>query len=264
MLRTCHGRTVAQRLSADTNAPTPMIVSSTPSSATARPRSARRFGRAAALTTVTLAATLTSVASIALTEASPVAASPAIAPEMATNALADQITMAAAEAVTSLEAYDQSGNPADAQDLAWHRAIAARYTAQQLGYDELQMVTAWSDAPLGHQRALLGALTQIGVPYRTNTSKPGIGFDCSGLTTYAWAGAGVELYRQSGSQINEAAPLTREHAKAGDLVHYPGHIMMYLGVGDAIIHSITHGRTVEVDTISERRRNTVRWGDPTA
>ena len=263
MLRSCHGRTVAQRLGADSNAPTPMIVSSTPSRATARARFARRLGRASALTTATLAVTLTSVTSISLIDATPVAASPAIAPEMATNALADQITMAADEAVASLEAYERSGDPADAQDLAWHRAIAARYTAQQLGYDELAMVAAWSDAPLGHQRALLGALTQIGVPYRTNTSKPDVGFDCSGLTTYAWAGAGVELYRQSGSQIDDAAPLTRETAKAGDLVHYPGHVMMYLGVGDAVVHSITHGRTVEVDTISERRRDSVRWGDPT-
>ena len=49
-------------------------------------------------------------------------------------------------------------------------------------------------------------MTQVGVPYRTNTSQEGVGFDCSGLTTYAWARAGVELFRQSGTQINEAAP----------------------------------------------------------
>jgi len=35
--------------------------------------------------------------------------------------------------------------------------------------------------------ALLSALTQVGVPYRRNMSKVGIGFDCSGLTAYAWA-----------------------------------------------------------------------------
>ena len=63
----------------------------------------------------------------------------------------------------------------------------------------------------------------------------------------------MELFRQSGTQINEAAPLDRATAKAGDLVYYPGHVMLYLGVGDAIIHSVQTGRTVEIDTISGRR-----------
>jgi len=39
-------------------------------------------------------------------------------------------------------------------------------------------------------------------------------------------------------------------------------VMMYLGVGDAIIHSVQRGRTVELDTISDRRTNSVRFGDP--
>ena len=63
----------------------------------------------------------------------------------------------------------------------------------------------------------------------TNTSKPGVGFDCSGLTTYAWGGPASSSHRQSGSQIS-----TRRHAtdaaEAGDLVQYPGHVMMWLGV----------------------------------
>ena len=88
-------------------------------------------------------------------------------------------------------------------------------------------------------------------------------FDCSGLTSFAWRSAGHELTRQSGSQISQAERLARDTAKAGDLVHYPGHVMMYLGVGDAIVHSVQTGRTVEIDTISGRRRNSVRWGDPT-
>ena len=107
-------------------------------------------------------------------------------------------------------------------------------------------------------------MTQVGVPYRSHSSVEGVGFDCSGLTSYAWGRAGQELYRQSGTQIREAAPLDRSTARAGDLVHYPGHVMIYLGVGDAIVHSVHSGRTVEVDTISERRRNTVNFGDPTS
>ncbi len=180
--------------------------------------------------------------------------------ELPVNQLAPEITTAASAAVAALDAYNATGSVEDERTLAWHRAITARYTARQLGYDELAMVDAWSSAPIGHQRAVLGALTQVGVPYRTNTSVEGEGFDCSGLTYYAWQGSGVELFRQSGSQISEAKTLPRESAKAGDLVHYPGHVMLYLGVGDAILHSVNTGRTVEIDTIS---RDSVTFGDPT-
>jgi cell wall-associated NlpC family hydrolase len=179
--------------------------------------------------------------------------------ELAVNELAPEITTAARSAVAALDSFAETGSVADEQTLAWHRAIAARYTAQQLGYDELAMVDAWSSTTISHQRAVLGALTQVGVPYRTNTSIENEGFDCSGLTTYAWAGAGVELFRQSGSQISDSKHLDRESAKAGDLVHYPGHVMLYLGVDDAIVHSIQTGRTVEIDTI---RRGSVSFGDP--
>jgi cell wall-associated NlpC family hydrolase len=126
------------------------------------------------------------------------------------------------------------------------------------------MVAAWAATPIAHQRAVLAAMTQVGVPYRRNSSAEGVGFDCSGLTTFAWAKAGVQLVRQSGQQIRDAQPLDRTTAKAGDLVQYPGHVMMYLGVGDAVIHSVMTGRTVELDTISERKASRVRFGDPTA
>lgn len=218
---------------------------------------ARRCVRTAALVVASFAAvTATSIGSVAFDAGTASAQSL----ELPVNELAPEITSAAREAVEALDAFAQSGSVADEQTLAWHRSIAARYTAQQLGYDELAMVDAWSSTPLAHQRAVLGALTQVGVPYRTNTSVENEGFDCSGLTTYAWAGAGVELYRQSGSQISQAKRLDRESAKAGDLVHYPGHVMLYLGVDDAIVHSVNTGRTVEIDTI---RRGRVSFGDPT-
>ncbi|MFK8023305.1 MAG: C40 family peptidase [Ilumatobacter sp.] len=180
--------------------------------------------------------------------------------ELPVNALAPEITASADAAVAALIAFEATGDPADERLLAFHRATTARYTAQQLGYDELAMIDAWSTTTLDHQRAVLGALTQVGVPYRTNTSIEGEGFDCSGLTYYAWAGAGLELYRQSGSQISESKRLDREEAKAGDLVHYPGHVMLYLGVDDAVVHSVNTGRTVEVDTMT---RSNVSFGDPT-
>jgi cell wall-associated NlpC family hydrolase len=195
------------------------------------------------------------------TETAPVEAAQAALP---TNAMAPIVTTSARQALASYDEYVATEDPAAYRSFVWYRTQTAQYAATELGYPQDQMVAAWAATTIDHQRAVLAAMTQVGVPYRYNTSQEGVGFDCSGLTTFAWARAGVSLVRQSGQQINEAAPLDRTTAKAGDLVQYPGHVMMYLGVGDAIIHSVMSGRTVELDTISERRAASVRFGDPIA
>lgn len=190
-------------------------------------------------------------------------AADASAAALPTNTLAGVIVTSARGAITSYDAWAATGDPVAYRSYVWQRTQTAQFAATELGYAQIDMVNAWASAPLDHQRAVLAAMSQIGVPYRTNTSEAGVGFDCSGLTTYAWGQAGVQLTRQSSAQIREAHRIDRASAQAGDLVQYPGHVMMYLGVGDAIIHSVMRGRTVELDTISERRSNSVRFGDPT-
>jgi cell wall-associated NlpC family hydrolase len=192
----------------------------------------------------------------------PVSAAP-VAAGLPTNAMARVVTSSASKALASHDEWAASQDPAALRRFVWYRTQTAQYAATELGYSQHDMVTAWAAAPVGHQLAVLAAMSQVGVPYRRNTSREGVGFDCSGLTTYAWNRAGVSLVPQSTSQIRNAAPLDRASAKAGDLVQYPGHVMMYLGVGDAIIHSVQTGRTVELDTINPRRTGSVRFGDPT-
>jgi hypothetical protein len=48
---------------------------------------------------------------------------------------------------------------------------------------------------------------------------------------------------------------------AGDLVQYPGHVMIYLGVDRAVVHAVMPGRPVEVDVVKARRN--LKFGDPT-
>jgi cell wall-associated NlpC family hydrolase len=182
---------------------------------------------------------------------------------MEVNAMASVVTSSAGHALASYDEWVATGNPAAQRRFVWYRTQTAKYAATELGYPQQDMVTAWASAPVGHQVAVLAAMTQVGVPYRRHSSVEGVGFDCSGLTTYAWGRAGVALVPQSSGQIRNAAPLDRASAKAGDLVQYPGHVMMYLGVGDAVIHSVQTGRTVELDLINGRRTNSVRFGDPT-
>ena len=183
-------------------------------------------------------------------------------PELPVNALAPEITTEADLAVEAYGEYLESDDIADYLVYAKHRTATARLAARQLGYDEFSMIDAWADSTLDHQRAVLAAMTQIGVPYRSHASIEDEGFDCSGLTSYAWQESGVELNRISGDQIRSATKVDRDEALAGDLVHYPGHVMMYLGVGDAVVHSVNTGRTVEIDTISKSRANRVTFGNP--
>ena len=235
-------------------------MTTTSSSARARTPDAppRRSGGRRAVRAVAVAlASLGAVGSVALVDATPVAAADG---ELPTNALADEVTASADEALRALDEFVATGDAEIERVYVWHRSMTAAYTARQLGYDESEMIEAWAAAEPGHQAAVLAALTQVGVPYRTNASQEGVGFDCSGLTSWAWARAGVELYHQSGVQIDRARDVARDEAQPGDLVQYPGHIMMYLGVGDAIVHAPQTGRTVEIDQMS---RDSVRFGDPT-
>ncbi len=181
-----------------------------------------------------------------------------------TNTMAPFVKTAAQEALDGHDAYLATDDAASYRKFVWYRAQTAAFAATELGVTEQEMIEAWASTSESHQRAILGAMTQVGVPYRYNTSKPDVGFDCSGLTTFAWGQAGVQLVRQSTAQIRNAERIERSTAKAGDLVQYPGHVMMYLGVGNTIIHSVMTGRTVELDTISDRRADSVRFGDPIA
>ena len=230
--------------------PTPTLTSSCPT----RPRLVR-----VRRVVLALAATAAVCTGVIATDPAPAEAAQAA---LETNAMAPVVTTSAREALASYDEWAADSDPVAYRSYVWYRTQTARYAATELGYPQQDMVEAWAAAPIEHQRAVLAAMTQVGVPYRTNTSQEGVGFDCSGLTTYAWSKAGVQLVRQSSQQIRDALPRDRESAKAGDLVQYPGHVMMYLGVGDAVIHSVMRGRTVELDTINTRRSNSVRFGDP--
>uniref|UniRef100_A0A5Q5CM06 NLP/P60 protein n=1 Tax=Mycobacterium sp. (strain JLS) TaxID=164757 RepID=A0A5Q5CM06_MYCSJ len=92
--------------------------------------------------------------------------------------------------------------------------------------------------------------SQIGVPYSwgggslTGPSRgvdggaDTVGFDCSGLTRYAFAGVGVLLPRYSGDQYTAGRQVPPSEAKRGDLLFWgPGgsqHEALYLGGGQML------------------------------
>lgn len=159
---------------------------------------------------------------------------------------------------------ERSADTAAAARFGHLRDAVAAQIGNRLAIDPLAVQLAWESADIAHQIALLAALTQLGTPYHRFAESPDEGFDCSGLTGWSWAQAGVAIPRSSWEQIRAAESLTSGSAQAGDLVYYPGHIMMWLGVGRAVVHARQTGDPVMVDFFAERRVDHVLYGAPTA
>ncbi|WP_018685731.1 C40 family peptidase [Actinokineospora enzanensis] len=109
-------------------------------------------------------------------------------------------------------------------------------------------------APAGAAgKAMDVALAQRGKMYVWGAAGPGT-FDCSGLTMYAYAAAGVSLPHSSRSQYGYGVAVSRSALQPGDLIFYGSsvasihHVAMYIGDG-RIVHASTSGVPVKTDTI---------------
>lgn len=172
------------------------------------------------------------------------------------------IADAATEAVDALEQWQQTSHPLDYVRFVRHRDHTAALTEIEIEIGTDALRDAWAGVSVAKQHAVLSAVTQLGVPYRYLASKPGVGFDCSGLTIWAFESAGIEIPRVSRSQINAATATERDDAEAGDLVYYPGHISMYIGAS-SVIHSPETGSHVEiVGRLPDK--SSLRFGDAEA
>jgi cell wall-associated NlpC family hydrolase len=97
--------------------------------------------------------------------------------------------------------------------------------------------------PLTRERAeavaivLATAKAQLGKPYKWGATGPAR-FDCSGLTRFAWAAAGVKIPRVSRWQYRDLKHVTESDLRPGDLVFFGTrrihHVGIYLGNGKMI------------------------------
>lgn len=84
--------------------------------------------------------------------------------------------------------------------------------------------------------AVNAAQSQRGVPYVWGGATPGEGFDCSGLTMWAWGQAGVSLAHGATEQYYEIQHVSMADLQPGDLIFYGNasllyHVVMYIGDG---------------------------------
>jgi len=94
------------------------------------------------------------------------------------------------------------------------------------------------------------ALKQLGKPYVWAAAGPD-SFDCSGLTLFAWAAAGVSLPHSSQMQLNVGLRVSRTELRPGDLVFFYSpihHVGLYIGNGQ-MVHAPTFNDVVKISAI---------------
>ncbi|MCB0925769.1 MAG: NlpC/P60 family peptidoglycan endopeptidase RipA [Mycobacterium sp.] len=158
-----------------------------------------------------------------------------------------------------------SGDPVQIINAVLQIAMNSMQVTQDLGKQFLQKlgilkptdtgITNGGGIPLvyGNQAieyVIRRAQSQIGVPYSWgggNAAGPSrgidsgantVGFDCSGLVLYAFAGAGIKLPHYSGSQYNMGRKIPSAQMRRGDVIFWgPGgsqHVAIFLGNGQMI------------------------------
>jgi peptidoglycan DL-endopeptidase CwlO len=106
----------------------------------------------------------------------------------------------------------------------------------------------------GAATAVRAALSQLGVPYRFAAASPGVAFDCSGLTMWAWAQAGVSLPHFAAAQYAMLPHVPRDELQPGDLVFFYSdlsHVGIYIGNGQ-FVHAPRTGDVVKISPLAGR------------
>lgn len=99
------------------------------------------------------------------------------------------------------------------------------------------------------QAAVRAALSKLGSRYVWGAAGPSE-FDCSGLTSWAWAQAGVTIPRTSRGQSG-LTPVPLDQLRPGDLVTYyspVSHVAMYIGDGK-VVQASTETKPVYVGSL---------------
>ncbi|WP_245182319.1 C40 family peptidase [Streptomyces montanisoli] len=139
-----------------------------------------------------------------------------------------------------LAALDRSGTDKAQQDLVNSGALGPQGEAAK---------TATPTA--AGAAALRYAVAQIGKPYEWGATGPAA-FDCSGLTSQAWAHAGVHVPRTSQQQWHDLPRVPLDRLRPGDLVVYfpkATHVAVYLGDGK-VVQAPRPGGRVKVSPIA--------------
>ena len=166
--------------------------------------------------------------------------------------------MRAEEASRQAELAAQARARLHAQRLASQQAQSEPAYEPSADVDEPTLPVAPSPDGSKASQVIAIAMQYLGVPYVWGGASPSQGFDCSGLTTYAFAQIGVSLPHHAASQYNYGTPVSADELQPADLVFFNGlgHMGMYIG-GGQFIHAPHTGDVVKISSISDYMSNWV-------
>jgi cell wall-associated NlpC family hydrolase len=100
--------------------------------------------------------------------------------------------------------------------------------------------------------AVNAAMSKLGAQYVSGAAGPDV-FDCSGLTSWAWAQAGVYLPHSAAAQFASLPRVSLSDVAVGDVIYYGNfgpHVALYAG-GGRIIHTRNPGPDggVQIDSM---------------
>jgi cell wall-associated NlpC family hydrolase len=136
-------------------------------------------------------------------------------------------------------------------------ALAAQRAALQQAQEEAAVAPAPAPTfvpPVNGSAASIAvsaAYSVLGAPYVWGSAGPST-FDCSGLTMWAWAQAGVAIPHSSAAQYTSLPHVPLSEVQPGDLIFYfspISHVAIYVG-GGQIIHARHPGPGGEVQKSS--------------
>lgn len=155
------------------------------------------------------------------------------------------LSLALAAGCASQSGHGPGGN---LQANRAEHAAAGQYSGE-LPYRPLETIDTLSGMQPRATEAVIQAVAQLGTPYRWGGESTERGFDCSGLTQYAFKAADIDLPRTSAQQYRATRRIDRDALRPGDLVFFRldgkrvNHVGIYVG-GDRFIHAPSSGKTV--------------------
>ncbi|MEU8506165.1 NlpC/P60 family protein [Streptomyces brevispora] len=146
--------------------------------------------------------------------------------------------------LTAAERQQMRDDAAAASRAAGEKVRASRTTG-----DRVELGNEVPASALG-AAALRAAETRIGKPYQWQATGPN-SFDCSGLTQWAYAQAGVQITRTTYTQINQGTRVGQSQLKPGDLVFFNNntHVGLYAG-NNTVLHAPYTGANVRYESMS--------------
>ena len=172
--------------------------------------------------------------------------------------VADAVAVVAQDTAQTSAAESSSSSSTSASEVA--SSVASDSVSSGSSTSTSSSTSSSTSGLSSEARAAIleAAYSQIGVTYVYGASSPGEAFDCSGLTSWAYSQAGIEIPHSSVAQSEMATTVSSaDELQPGDLVFYIGnvgesasgsHVAIYAGDGE-VIHA--NGSEVVVSEMNE-------------